>query len=72
MKRLSVAAILTSVVLALGPSARAQDVLSAIPEDVLGYVVLNRLEEANGKLEKLAKQMKMPLPFSPLAFGASF
>jgi hypothetical protein len=44
-----------------GPLA-AQDVLSAVPDNVLGVAVVQRLSQTSEKASKLAEKLKLPLP----------
>ncbi len=44
----------------------AKETLHAIPSDALGFVYTGRVEQGNEKLQALAKQLKTPLPGSPL------
>lgn len=60
--------VLVGIVLMMAPpSVLAQaDVLQVIPEDVIGFAVVNRLGQANEKLAALAKRLNMELPANPL------
>jgi hypothetical protein len=52
-----------SCVVLSGWSARgAEDVLTVVPHDVLGVVVVNRLAETSGKVAELTKKMQLPAP----------
>ena len=43
--------------------ARAEDeILKLVPEQALGFVVVNRPAEADAKLQQLGRQMKLPIP----------
>jgi hypothetical protein len=48
------------------PVRAADDVLSVIPSDALGFVVVNHLADFDAKLQKTAQEMQLPMP-SPLA-----
>src|SRR5262245_969736 len=53
----------------LAPSAplcAQADVLQIIPDDALGFALVNRIGESSEKFAKLAKRMNLPLPGSPL------
>ncbi len=44
----------------------AKETLQAIPSDALGFVYTGRLDQSNEKLHTLLKQLKVPVPDSPL------
>jgi hypothetical protein len=48
-------------------SARAQsDILQVIPDDAIGFAVVNRIGQTNEKFGAVAKRLKLPLPGNPL------
>lgn len=53
--------LLVSVVVLAGSAAKAaEDVLKVIPDEALGFVVVNRLAEIDAKLQALGKQTQLP------------
>jgi hypothetical protein len=54
------------VLLAGGFAQAAEDLLSVIPEQSLGFVLVNRLAESDAKIQALCRQMQLPAP-SPLS-----
>lgn len=48
------------------PAWAADEVLSVVPSDALGFVVVNRLGETDAKVQQLSQQMQVPMP-GPLA-----
>ena len=44
----------------------AQNPLQVIPEEALGFALVNRLAESDAKVQAVAKQLKLPIP-SPLS-----
>ena len=55
-------------VLLSGKSAfAADDVLTMVPDDAWGFAVVKNLGETDGKISKLATQLSLPVPGSPLA-----
>lgn len=55
-----------TALLAAMPLRAAEDVLKLVPEDAWGFVVANKLSQADAALATLARQAKSP--FSPLEF----
>jgi hypothetical protein len=48
-------------------SARAQsDILQVIPDDAIGFALVNRIGQTNEKFSAVAKRLKLPLPGNPL------
>jgi hypothetical protein len=43
-----------------------EDALKAVPEDALGFIVVNSISGVCDKIESVAKRVGSPLPFSPL------
>lgn len=43
-------------------SRAAENVLSVVPDGVLGVVTINNVQQANGKIARLAEQMQQPVP----------
>ena len=41
-------------------------VLEVIPDDALGFALVNRVGQTNDKFEALAKRLKIPVPGGPL------
>src|SRR5262245_57232470 len=71
MKRICVFAAVVAVLLACTAPLYAQperDALQMVPDDALGFVIINRLGETNDKLAEMTKRMQIPLPFKPLDF----
>jgi len=54
------------VLLAATVAQAAEDLLSVIPEQSLGFVLVNRLAESDAKIQALCRQMQLPAP-SPLS-----
>jgi hypothetical protein len=44
------------------PVSAAEDVLTLVPEDALGFAVINRLSDVSEKLAKVTQNLKLPLP----------
>src|SRR5687768_9238505 len=57
----SVVTLMTAAVLAL-PLRAADDVLSVVPDNVLGVAVVQRLAQTNEKASKLAEKLKVSFP----------
>ncbi|MBN1590598.1 MAG: hypothetical protein JW888_13875 [Pirellulales bacterium] len=53
-------------VLAASVVQSAQSVLDVIPDDALGFAVVNRIGTTDAKIKKLASQIEAPVPGSPL------
>jgi len=71
MNRLHALSVISLVWLAMPAvsSARAAEgVLGVVPDDSLGFVVINRLTEVDAKLQALGQRMQLPVP-SPLALA---
>lgn len=51
----------------LSTASAADDVLSMVPADAWGFAVVKNLSETDGKISKLATQLSLPVPGSPLA-----
>jgi hypothetical protein len=66
--RTSIVLGLTAWLLTLWPAfAQGQsNVLQAIPGDAIGFAVLNNLEQASGKIQKLGTKAKIPVLLPPL------
>jgi hypothetical protein len=47
-------------------AARAQEVLQIIPDDAIGFALVNRVGATNEKVTTLANKLKIPMPGSPL------
>lgn len=47
--------------------AVAEGILDYVPEDALGFVLINDLEKTSGKIQKLAKTIGIPIP-APLEY----
>lgn len=45
-----------------GAHVAAEDVLSVVPDDVLGAVVIRNADDAQQKLQKLAEDLELPIP----------
>lgn len=54
------------VVAAAVAPARAQEALQIIPDDAIGFAVVNRVGATNDKIAALATKLKVPMPSSPL------
>ncbi len=59
---------LAAWVAAAGPgrAQTAEDAVKAVPEQALGFVVINNLGAVSDKVAALAKKVGAPLPFAPL------
>ena len=71
MKRTCVFASVAAVLLACTAPLYAQperDALQMVPDDALGFVIVNRLGETNDKLGDMTKRMQIPLPLKPIDF----
>ena len=71
MKRTCVFAFVAAVMLACTAPLYAQperDALQMVPDDALGFVIVNRLGETNDKLGDMTKRMQIPLPLKPIDF----
>jgi len=64
-RTLATATAMCLVLLAGGFAQAAEDLLSVIPEQSLGFVLVNRLAESDAKIQALCRQMQLPAP-SPL------
>jgi hypothetical protein len=64
-RRTTIAALL--LVFCVAPGLRAQDAISLLPPETVGYLVVNDLAKTSDKIEQVAKQLQVPAP-SPLAF----
>ena len=65
-RRALVTAAVTCLVLLAGSLAQAaQNPPEVIPEEALGFAVVNRLAETDAKIQRLAKELGLPVP-SPL------
>jgi hypothetical protein len=54
------------VLLAATVAQAAEDLLKVIPEQALGFVLVNRLAESNAKIQALCRELQVPAP-SPLS-----
>lgn len=50
------------------PAQGVKEALDVIPDDALGFFLVNRLEQTNQKVEGLAKRYKLPTDENPLAW----
>lgn len=65
--RWSLAFVAIAAFLAPAAPARAQsDVLQVIPDDAIGFGLINRVGQTNEKFTAVAKRLKLPLPGNPL------
>lgn len=58
--------VLAAFVAPAAPVLAQADVLQVIPDDAIGFALVNRLGQSNEKFAALAKRMKLPLPGNPL------
>ena len=61
-----VRSLVVGLVIVLAPATQAADVLSQVPRDALGVVVLRNLPQSDAKAAQLLKALGTPLP-GPLA-----
>jgi hypothetical protein len=50
------------VLLAAAPARAAENVLKLVPDSALGFLLVNRPAEVDGKLQELGRQMQLPVP----------
>jgi len=63
------AALLLGLLLTADPAqGQTKAALEVIPDDVIGYALINGLEQVNDKIQAVAKKAQTPLPLSPLGF----
>lgn len=67
-RTLSVAVMLSGLLLTAPAQAQTKAALEVIPDDAIGFVLLNGLETVNSKIQAIAQKAQTPLPLSPLGF----
>jgi hypothetical protein len=61
-KTISRFALLVAVLLAVGTTARAADVLNHVPDTALAVIVVNNAEKGSAKIDDVAKTLQLPSP----------
>lgn len=66
MKWRGASVLLLGLLISLPAQAQTKAALEVIPDDAIGYVLINNAEQLNDKIQAMAKKMNTPLPLSPL------
>lgn len=69
-RALATVTVICLVLLAGGFARAAEDLLGVIPEESLGFAVVNRLAETDAKIQALGREMQLPVPSALEMFKA--